>query len=122
MAEEISNKKVDEDWKQKIKQEKEAVSAKPKEKPRYDEYDEPESLFESFVENLALRALINLGVTPNPITGQNEKDLNQAKYLIDTLEMLGKKTNGNLTANESKKLDEILHELRLAFVKVQKTK
>lgn len=120
MPEEIYNKKVDEDWKQKIKQEKEAVREKPKSKPTSDEYDEPESLFESFIENLALRALINLGVTPNPVTGQDEKDLNQAKYMIGILEILEKKTKGNLTKNEDKKLEEILHELHLAFVKVQK--
>ena len=39
-----------------------------------------------------------------------------AKHYIDSLEMLGEKTKGNLSDEESKVLSEALHALRMAYV------
>ena len=39
-----------------------------------------------------------------------------AKHLIDTLDMLEEKTNGNLTGDEQQMLTGIMHDLRMLFV------
>ena len=44
--------------------------------------------------------MIFLGEMPNPITNQVEKNLKQAKFLIDTLVILRDKTKGNLSKEE----------------------
>ncbi len=61
-------------------------------------------------------ALVGLGVMENPMSKEKKKDLAQARAFIDQLEMIRKKTAGNLSPEESKMLDESLHQLRLAFV------
>ena len=62
-------------------------------------------------------ALQALGEVPNPLTGKAEKDLLQAKYSIDILNLLKEKTKGNLEEEETKILDEVLYGLRMRFVK-----
>ncbi len=42
--------------------------------------------------------------------------LHQAKHLIDTVELLFEKTNGNRTDEETKTIDSVLHELRMVYV------
>jgi hypothetical protein len=71
------------------------------------------------MSSLATEALLSLGQFPHPVTGQTELRRNQAKYLIDTLAMLQEKTAGNLTSDEALALDDILHQLRMAFVAVK---
>jgi hypothetical protein len=41
---------------------------------------------------------------------------NQAKFLIDTVDILRQKTAGNLTTSEQQVLDSLLHQMRLVFV------
>jgi hypothetical protein len=65
---------------------------------------------------LATQAMIALGQVPNPINGKIELRLKQAKHYIDTLGMLEEKTKGNRTADESVLFDDILHQLRMAYV------
>ncbi|MFQ5519797.1 MAG: DUF1844 domain-containing protein [Candidatus Methylomirabilia bacterium] len=67
---------------------------------------------------LASSALIHLGVTPDPVTGVEQKDLAQAKFSIDLLRLLREKTDGHRTAKESDLLAEILHDLQIQFVEV----
>ncbi len=57
-----------------------------------------------------------LGEVPNPATGEPHADLEQARYLIDILGMLQEKTHGNLTAEESVLLEDLLYELRMKYV------
>ena len=61
-------------------------------------------------------ALMLLGKTPHPETGQPMRDLEAAKLFIDQLEMLEVKTKGNLNPQESALLKQTLMTLRLAFV------
>jgi Domain of unknown function (DUF1844) len=68
---------------------------------------------------LATQAMIALGQVPNPITGKVDIRLNQAKHYIDTLGLLEEKTAGHRSADESTLLDELLHQLRMAFVMVR---
>lgn len=61
-------------------------------------------------------AMVSLGKLKNPATDRIERNLEQAKQAIDTLEMLRIKTDGNLTDNEKRMLEHALTELRLNYV------
>lgn len=71
------------------------------------------SLFVMFASS----ALIALGEAPNPETGEQERDLSQAKDAIDTLLLLRDKTEGNRTEPESQLLEHILYDLEVRFVR-----
>lgn len=71
------------------------------------------SLFVMFASS----ALVALGEAPDPETGRQERDLEQAKVAIDTLLLLRDKTEGNRTAPESRLLEDILYDLEVRFVR-----
>lgn len=102
-------KAVDEDWKEQIHREKEV---KKEEKPP----PIPPPNFILFVSGFATQTLIALGQIENPITKTKEKNLDQAKYTIDTLTMIKEKTKGNLTTEEEKFLDSVLYDLQMSYV------
>jgi hypothetical protein len=72
--------------------------------------------FAAFVEGMYLEAMLYLGVMPDPRSGQVMEDIELAQYKIDLLAMIQAKTQGNLTADEKKQLDEVLYQLRTAFL------
>ena len=77
-----------------------------------------------FLDVVALfgqQAMISLGKLVNPMTNKAEKNLPAARLFIDTLEMLERKTHGNLNSDESKVLQATLTDLRLMFVEESKT-
>lgn len=76
----------------------------------------PQPDFSFFISTLALQVSIALGEIANPVTNEKKEDLAQAKFIIDTLEVLQVKTKGNLTDNEMKLLENILYELRMAYL------
>jgi len=73
--------------------------------------------FSTFIFSLNSSALFHLGLVPDPTTGKKEKNLLLAKQSIDILGMLDEKTRGNLTNDEEKLLRNVLHDLRLMYVK-----
>ena len=64
-------------------------------------------------------AMAALGKINNPVTGKMERNLEQAKAMIDMLEMLHIKTKGNITEEMDKTQNMMLSELRLNFVDEQ---
>ncbi len=104
-----SQKKVDESWKQNV--EKEKVESKEKGK-----FEPPVADFKFFITTLTLQVSIALGHMANPINEKVEEDLIQAKFLIDTLGMLQEKTKNNLTKDETELLENLLYELRTAYL------
>ncbi|MDD5120101.1 MAG: DUF1844 domain-containing protein [Candidatus Omnitrophica bacterium] len=102
-------KKVDESWKNQVEKEKQDTPVK-------EGFIPPEADFKFFITTLTLQASIALGHIANPSTGKTEKDPAQAKFLIDTLAMLQEKTKGNLTKEETDLLENLLYELRLAYL------
>lgn len=104
------NKNVDEDWKEKAKKE----PAQPA--GENEGLIPPEPDFNFFITTLAIQASIFLGAMPNPATNAIEKNLPQAKFIIDTLGMLKEKTKGNLSSEEEKALENILYELRSQYI------
>ena len=110
---EESKKHIDESYKDAISKEKESIK-------KEDESIPPEASFSFFVSTLALQASIFLGQIPNPATNKKEKNLVQAKFLIDTLSIIKDKTKGNLTGEEDNLLENVLYELRMQYVAVNK--
>lgn len=72
--------------------------------------------FLNYIASLGYQAMIFLGEVPNPVTQQIEKNLKQAKLLIDTLTMLQDKTQGNLTEQEESLLTASVSELQDKYV------
>lgn len=72
--------------------------------------------FPSYILSYYTQGLVFLGEVPNPITKQNEPDLESAKHAVDVLGMLHEKTKGNLSAEESQLLESVLYELRMKFM------
>jgi hypothetical protein len=115
---------IDEDWKSQVQAEKEqaAKGKQPTEQAAESAANEsadppmPPATFELLLTTLATEVLVALGQVPHPATGQAEPRRNQAKYLIDTIEVLKEKTRGNLTADEDQLTENILHQLRMIFV------
>ena len=81
------------------------------------QYSLPEINFATFIFSLNSSALVHLGVIEDPATNQKTANLPLAKQTIDILGVLEEKTKGNLTEDEEKLLTNILHDLRLMYVK-----
>ena len=71
--------------------------------------------FVTFISSLSFQALIALGEMENPFSGKKEESLAQAKFVIDTLDMIKDKTLGNLGSDEASLLDNITYELKMKF-------
>ena len=78
----------------------------------------PPASLEMLVTTLVTEAMISLGQVPHPQTGEVVFQPLQAKYLIDTIDMLREKTKGNVTADETNLMEQLLHQLRLAYVQL----
>lgn len=74
--------------------------------------------FATFVLSLSHSAYMHLGDAPNPTDGRVEQNLTMARQTIDLLGLLELKTQGNLTGDEERVLEQALYELRLRFVEV----
>jgi uncharacterized protein DUF1844 len=119
---------IDEDWKSQVQAEKEAASkataaGEPSgigadAAPSGDAGDMPmpPASLELLLTMLATEALVALGQMPHPATGQVQVHPNQAKYLIDTIDVLKEKTKGNLTPGEQQLVETLLHQLRIVYV------
>ena len=115
---------VDDDWKEQVAKEKGAKEqslkgddfvAKPQEFEA-DEIPPPPPTFEILISMMFTQAMSMLGQIPDPSGERMPVNKPYAKHTIDTLEMLGEKTKGNLTDDESGMLAEALHALRMAYV------
>ena len=80
----------------------------------------PPASFGMLITTLATEAMVGLGQIPRPGETTPTRQLEIAKYFIDTLELLEEKTKGNLTSEETAALGDILYQLRMAFVAAKK--
>lgn len=75
--------------------------------------------FSTFILSLSTTALYQLGLVDDPDSGERrDPNLPLAQQTIDTLEMLHRKTRGNLEPEEQKLFESLLYELRVRFVEV----
>ena len=77
---------------------------------------EPEMNFRTLVVSLSTTALLQMGLAPNPASQKVEKNLPGARQTIEILDILKDKTRGNLDPQESRLLDQCLHDLKMSFV------
>ena len=73
--------------------------------------------FEKFAASLYMSALMQLGLAA-PQGGKPQVDLMGARQTIDILGILQDKTKGNLTPAEENMLQNVLYELRMAYLEV----
>jgi hypothetical protein len=76
--------------------------------------------FQTLVSYLATTAMFQLGLLAGPSGERIPLDLGNARRSLDLLDVLQEKTQGNLTPEEGKLLDDVLYELRLSFLEIQK--
>jgi len=127
---------IDGDWKEQVKQEKEKLKTESKpeapagaststdsdsaqEKPATAGSNFPPPDFMMLVSMLATQAFAAMGQIPDPQTGKAEVNHDIAKHMIDLLAVLEKKTEGNLSSQETMALENLLHELRMVFVSIK---
>jgi hypothetical protein len=72
--------------------------------------------FEAFIMSLATQSLVLMGEMKNPEIDV-AVDREAARQMIDIIAMLQDKTKGNLSMQESKMIEEIVHNLRISFVR-----
>ena len=73
-------------------------------------------LFYQLVNTFQNAAWQQLGKRVNPLSNTVEKDFDQASLSIGMLDMLAIKTQGNLSDEEKKFLDQVVADLKLNFV------
>ena len=76
--------------------------------------------FSTLILSMASSAVLAMGLDKNPQTGKIEKDLDVARFNIDMLNMLKDKTKNNLNQEEQQFLDQVVSDLQMKFVYVQK--
>lgn len=78
--------------------------------------DKFDPLFVNLILTLQSSAMQHMGKLKNPVTDKVERNLEQAELSIDMLDMLKKKTGGNLTDEESDLIVRSLNELKMNFM------
>lgn len=84
------------------------------------EYPEQGELFTYLISTFYSSAWMQMGKMANPVTNKVERDLQQAQFSIDLLDMLKEKTKGNLTEDEARLLDHAIKELKMNYMEEMK--
>lgn len=82
--------------------------------------DQDAGEFEGVVQFLGTTAMFQLGLMQGPSGERIPADLASAQMTINMLEVLERKTRGNLTPQEARLLEDILYELRMSFLEIEK--
>jgi Domain of unknown function (DUF1844) len=80
------------------------------------EQDKNIQLFMYIISTFELAAMQAMGKLKSPLTDKVERNLEQAQFSIDVLDMLKERTKGNLSEYESKFLENTLGQLKLNFL------
>ena len=81
-----------------------------------------DQLFIHLVNTFVQSAWISLGKVKNPVSDELERNIDQASYYIDLLDMLQTKMKGNLTEWEEQYILHSLSELKLNYIDEKKKK
>lgn len=73
-------------------------------------------MFMYLVGSFEMSAMMAMGKIKNPMSDKIEKDMMQAQFSIDILDMLAEKTKGNISDYEQKFLQNTLGQLKLNFM------
>lgn len=101
------------------------VNAPAGEAPAADVAEEPDPIpasrsFQMMVDFFTRNAAAMLGGMADPRTGQAYVDIEGAREMIDMLDVLREKTQGNLAKADSDLLIEVLGSLKLTFMEMSK--
>lgn len=108
---------IDADWKTEAANEKEQLLEQERQRSAPDATDSAGmGRFAELINMLAMQAAIGLGGYQSPGGESIPPNPDMAKHHIDLLDMLEAKTKGNLTDDENKLLNTVLHELRMQYV------
>ncbi len=75
-----------------------------------------EHLLINIVTMFTQQAWVAMGKLKNPITEKTERNLQEASFYIDVLDMMKRKMAGNLSDDEDKFLDSSLSGLKMNYV------
>jgi hypothetical protein len=114
MAGEGERLHIDDDWKSQAAAEKQRLAEKVEQAA--DKPGMPSASFAGLVQLLAMQALVGMGGFAGPGGQEIPPNLELAKMHIDMLDLLERKTKGNLEPGEKTLLDTTLHQLRMAYV------
>jgi Domain of unknown function (DUF1844) len=78
----------------------------------------PEMTFEKVIESLYMSALIQMGAIRQEGDAQPQIDIIGARQTIDSVTVLQEKTKGNLNDRENTLLQNVLFELRMAWIEL----
>ena len=109
---------IDSDWKTEAAQEKERLAEQERQE-KSKEGDAPATGSASFLElvnMLVMQAAIAFGGMQTASGEHIPANPESGKHFIDLLEVLQKKTEGNLSDDETRLLGSVLHELRMQYV------
>ena len=81
-----------------------------------------DQLFIHLVNTFVQSAWISLGKVKNPVSDELERNIDQASYYIDLLDMLQTKMKGNLSEWEEQYILHSLSELKLNYIDEKKKK
>ncbi len=79
------------------------------------ETTQPNPHFLHLIMSHEAAAMQYLGKTAGP-EGKIQKNLEMARFIIDTLDALRTKTTGNLTEDEKRQLDHTIYQLQMNYV------
>jgi hypothetical protein len=109
---------IDADWKTEAAREKQRLAEQERKESRAQTPGgaDVSSSFAELVNVLALQAAVALGGFQSPGGERIPPNPAAARHHIDLLEVLERKTAGNLTEQEQRLLSSVLYELRMQFV------
>lgn len=70
------------------------------------------------IMSIASSAVMAMGLSPDPQTGQTSKDKEMARFNIDLLLVLQQKTKGNLSNDEAQFLENLISDLQIKYVSI----
>jgi len=76
--------------------------------------------FFRLVATFEAAAMQQLGKIAHPMTGDVELDLDGARDSIDMLDMLRRKSEGNLNKDEARLLEHVLYQLRMNYLETSR--
>jgi len=88
---------------------------------RADEVPLPGGDFRLFVTRLAYQGMLACGLIENPLTRTKQVNAASARMILDDVEMLLDKTQGNLTLDEREHLGKVFADLSRLVAKLEQT-
>jgi len=107
------------------------TASREKEKPKTTKAEKPKEVaeesfvrppvtFSLFIQSLAHQTMMALGMVPWPDSGLVRLELDLAKETIDILHILKEKTANNLSKDEEHLLENLVYQLKMAYVEIAK--